>query len=72
MFNYSVHRQKIAPCKGCSDREAGCHSECQRYKDWSEGEKLSHDEVISKMDKINMVVEYSVNESRKRRRRYVR
>lgn len=23
-----------APCKGCTDRHAGCHPECDRYKDF--------------------------------------
>lgn len=23
-----------APCKGCTDRELGCHGTCERYKDY--------------------------------------
>ena len=23
---------EIAPCKGCTDRHVGCHSECAKYK----------------------------------------
>lgn len=23
-----------APCKDCADRHSGCHSECDRYKDY--------------------------------------
>ena len=23
-----------APCKGCTDRFAGCHASCERYKEW--------------------------------------
>ena len=23
-----------APCKGCKDREIGCHSLCEKYKSW--------------------------------------
>ena len=26
-------RQKT-PCKGCTERVAGCHSVCERYKEW--------------------------------------
>lgn len=22
------------PCKGCEDREVGCHADCKRYADW--------------------------------------
>ena len=25
---------KIAPCKGCIDRFAGCHSMCKSYIEW--------------------------------------
>ena len=24
------------PCKGCQDREIGCHGKCQPYKEWRE------------------------------------
>lgn len=24
------------PCKDCADREVGCHSTCQSYKEWKE------------------------------------
>ena len=24
----------IGPCKGCKDREVGCHSGCEKYKKW--------------------------------------
>lgn len=23
------------PCKGCTDRKLGCHSECSRYEGWT-------------------------------------
>ncbi len=23
-----------APCKGCTDRTAGCHAACGRYRQW--------------------------------------
>ena len=23
-----------APCNGCADRTVGCHSVCEKYKDW--------------------------------------
>lgn len=25
-----------APCLGCKDREVGCHSKCERYKEYAE------------------------------------
>lgn len=31
----------LAPCKDCKDREIGCHSKCERYKEFvEENEKL--------------------------------
>lgn len=31
----------IVPCKDCKDRKVGCHSECDRYKQFTiENEKL--------------------------------
>jgi len=24
----------INPCKDCTDRYIGCHSDCDKYKDW--------------------------------------
>ena len=30
-----------APCKGCKDRVTGCHSKCDRYKDFQvENERI--------------------------------
>lgn len=28
-----------APCKDCGDRQLGCHSICQKYKDWKVNQK---------------------------------
>ena len=24
----------ICPCKGCTDREIGCHAKCSKYIEW--------------------------------------
>lgn len=26
----------MSPCKGCGDREIGCHSKCEKYKAFKE------------------------------------
>ena len=31
---YSRHRRTAPPCKGCEDRVVGCHSRCDKYKEW--------------------------------------
>ena len=30
----SLRRVPDAPCKGCDERELGCHSHCIAYKQW--------------------------------------
>ena len=40
-----------APCKDCSDRHTGCHSECEKYKEFDkvnkERRKAKGDETAS-------------------------
>ena len=26
---------KVPPCKGCQDREVGCHGKCTKYIEWN-------------------------------------
>ena len=46
-----------APCKGCPDRwvneKATCHSECEKYKQWSKQQKSEKikDSLQKKLDK---------------------
>lgn len=35
---YSRHRRSTPPCKGCEERVVGCHSVCEKYKDWKTDE----------------------------------
>lgn len=28
------YKMKQPPCKGCNDRNMGCHSTCKKYLDW--------------------------------------
>jgi hypothetical protein len=35
------------PCKGCNDREAGCHSRCSAYDEWHK----DYEKVKSKIRK---------------------
>lgn len=32
--------RKINPCKDCTERKQGCHSQCEKYKEW----KTAHEE----------------------------
>ena len=34
----------IYPCKDCSDRRIGCHSECEKYKDCADKARQIRDQ----------------------------
>ena len=34
-FQYGTSRSVNAPCKDCTDRKIGCHSECKAYQDYN-------------------------------------
>ena len=39
-----------APCKNCTDRVVGCHSTCEKYKDWKKKDKERKQKIFeSKM-----------------------
>lgn len=43
-------REPKSPCKDCSDRQIGCHSECEKYISWrAEHEKVSETIRADKM-----------------------
>ena len=60
---YSRHRRTTPPCMGCEKRRVGCHSVCDGYKGWKEGElkrmkqandlyvteKVANDYVVTKI-----------------------
>lgn len=35
---FTRHKRTIPPCMGCEKRRVGCHSVCDGYKGWKEGE----------------------------------
>lgn len=37
------------PCKDCQERMVGCHSSCQKYKNWSaENSRIREEEIKKK------------------------
>jgi len=45
-----VEHKSVCPCRGCEDRQVGCHSKCEGYKEWaSKHEKLKEKERSSKV-----------------------
>ena len=39
------------PCKGCTDREIGCHSKCSKYIEW----KAEWDRRKSMIDNVKAI-----------------
>lgn len=35
MKAYVKMKVGVSPCKGCTDRHAGCHGKCERYNKWA-------------------------------------
>lgn len=31
---YTRGRDGVCPCKDCGEREVGCHSRCESFRDW--------------------------------------
>lgn len=40
------------PCKGCTDREVGCHSKCDKYATWRQEQ-----DCITKKKKLQKIYE---------------
>ena len=56
-----------APCKGCDERYAGCHSKCQKYLDFRNALNDYNKEERKKID-----AEYMTAEVRRKISRYDR
>ena len=64
-----------APCRGCSDRRAGCHASCERYRGWNElhkaeldaGKKARIGDRTANSYAINMI--RKIKKEKRRRRR---
>lgn len=52
-----------SPCKNCKERQVGCHSHCEKYKQWSKAhleEKARQDEQ-RKIDYYSVSIDDSIN-----------
>ena len=43
--DFNALKGMSSPCKNCTNRKVGCHSSCDRYKDW-------HGEYSKRKNKI--------------------
>lgn len=49
------------PCKGCQDRYVGCHSECDKYKEWRAEYDRVHATVEAKREQEKAFQQSSKN-----------
>ena len=50
-----------APCKGCTSREAECHSTCKKYLDWQKEHEKENLEIYRKRDLERQKREYIIH-----------
>lgn len=48
-----IHRAFVtpvieSPCMDCTDRVVGCHSKCEKYKDYSQALRENHTEITER------------------------
>lgn len=49
-------KANIPPCFKCTDRQAGCHSSCNRYIDYSSGREEVYNNRKSRVDRDSYIV----------------
>lgn len=56
----------ITPCLDCTEREAGCHAQCKRYKEWKEETDAEKAEIYKKKNADHVINGYIKTQSTKR------
>lgn len=51
--------KKDNPCRECTDRTIGCHSNCDKYCQWCKEHHQMKEEIRRKRDEMNCVSNYS-------------
>lgn len=49
-------KTNIPPCFKCTDRQAGCHSSCNSYIDYSNGREEVYNNRKSRVDRDSYIV----------------
>ena len=60
------------PCKGCEDRAVGCHSGCERYKQYKAELAAAKAELYGKQQENIMIGDVISRSVKKTRRKYNR
>lgn len=56
-----------APCKGCPDHCIGCHSGCDRYKQYREDLEVIKAKMKAERDTDSVIIEASIDSGRRGR-----
>lgn len=59
----------VAPCKDCVEREIGCHSKCELYKEYVKYREIEREEIKAKRRELYGADDYE-KAKMKRLRRY--
>lgn len=60
---------KSSPCYGCSERHAGCHAECDRYKHWQVEHAAEKDARYRQAQPDAIANRYAIELTHKKRKR---
>ena len=63
----SVIKKNPSPCKDCTARHSGCHSECSLYSEWKNAVHQKRTKILKNYAKANS----GSREAKARTRRYV-
>ena len=63
-----MKQKENAPCKGCSDREPGCHGRCEKYAKWVEPIVKAREARKQRNEAMNYEIDRMVKERQKKRR----
>lgn len=66
-INNLFYRKPVPPCVDCSDRNAICHSICEKYADWQKAGKAINDKITTAKTAEAMSREVIIKKYRKKR-----
>lgn len=64
--------KKDNPCKDCSDRFVGCHSNCERYLAWKKAYDEWSNKVFTERTKSRVLDKYLIDRRLKAKNEYRR
>lgn len=59
MNPFNNHRKSHGPCLDCPERSEGCHSRCERYREWKADLDRLNDMIYSERKRMDTMSEAS-------------